>query len=377
MPHKGQYELEYDPKPTTGTTKNKNGTTAWVIIKNSTNAIYGPGKGLKVHICTHNPCVAQWTDGKYGAYGPPVHMQRITCMGPTAAPLLPLTAAPIAEPSSTTTAVAACTPTAGAASIDEAVSNATKHHAIAKIRNQVLALAREIRKPQAWIGYIAFILFGLLHRVRPQVWEGAHKFCVIEQFAPWALEYFEFGECAYAAIPCALRPTTSGVAECVQIGDDMPLSKMSHYVAGVDVPSAPTTAAAAEATVDESAFAAFYRTLGVHYLPTICDGDCGLDVMCMILGLERTVDERTSLRDDISDYLIDRQDDPWMIDLLVLSCELNPEGVNASRSQEIQVSSFRVSWFQGFKASRFQGVRVSKFRGVKLSRSQGVKVGGS
>ena len=111
-------------------------------------------------------------------------------MGPTAAPLLPLTAAPIAEPSSTTTAVAACTPTAGAASIDEAVSNATKHHAIATIRNQVLALAREIRKPQAWIGYIAFILFGLLHRVRPQVWEGAHKFCVIEQFAPWALEYF-------------------------------------------------------------------------------------------------------------------------------------------------------------------------------------------
>lgn len=59
---------------------------------------------------------------------------------------------------------------------------------------------------------------------------------------------------------------------------------MSHYVAGIDIPNAPLTAVAA-ATLDECAFAAFYKALGVHYLPTVCDGNCGLDVMCLIMGL--------------------------------------------------------------------------------------------
>ena len=98
-------------------------------------------------------------------------MQLITCMGPTAAPFLPLTGAPVAEPSSattavtvaeqssTTTAVAAGTPTAGAAPIDNA---ATKHAAMDRVHTAALALAREIRKPKAWIGYIAFVLFALL-----------------------------------------------------------------------------------------------------------------------------------------------------------------------------------------------------------------------
>ena len=49
------------------------------------------------------------------------------------------------------------------------------------------------------------------------------------------------------------------------------------------------------------------------------------------------MDERTSLRDKISDYLIDRVDEPWMIDLLVVSQELSLEDVNDSRSDEMQV----------------------------------------
>ena len=90
-------------------------------------------------------------------------MQHSTCMGPTAAPLLYLTAAPFAEPSSTTTAVAAYTPTASAIPIDEAAHNAaTIAAALARVCQATLALAREIRRPNVWIGYIAFVLFGML-----------------------------------------------------------------------------------------------------------------------------------------------------------------------------------------------------------------------
>ena len=207
MPHKGQYKLTWDPHPPSRKTKNENGTNVWAIVKRSTDAVYGAGKSLRVHMCAHNPCRVGWTDCKYGPYGPPLHMQRITCMGPTAAPLLPLPAAPVAEPSSTTTAVtvadqsstttavAADTPTAGAVPTD----NAVKHAAMDRLRTAALKRSREIRKPNVWIGYIAFVLFALLKECRPQAWEGANKFCFIEHFAPWAKSMCT-KECAYAAI---------------------------------------------------------------------------------------------------------------------------------------------------------------------------------
>ena len=261
--------------------------------------------------------------------------------GPDSGAVIISVAAPIAEPSSTTTAVdapsstttavAAYAPTAGAAPID----NAAKHDAMDRVRAAPLKLSRDTRTPKAWIGYIAFVLFALLKQCRLRVWEGANKFCFIEHFAPWAKNMCP-KECAYAAIPCAFRTNPSGVAKCVQISDETPLSKTSHYVAGIDIPSAPLTAVAA-ATLDSSAFAAFYKALGVHYLPTVCDGDCGLDVMCLIMGAERSLHERTSLRVELSDYLLQRLHLLWMIDILSVTCELESEDVMLARSDEIQV----------------------------------------
>ena len=337
MPHKGQYELTWDPNPQSTKTKNDNGTRVWAIVKRSTNAVYGPGTKLKVHMCAHNPCQAVSSDSKYGSYGPPVHMQGITCIGPTAAPLLPVTAAPVAEPvivaeqSSTTIAVYAGTPTASAAPLDNA---AQTRAAMDRVHNAGLALAREICKPKAWIGYIAFVLFALLKNCRPQAWEGSNRLCFIEQFAPWAKDICT-KECSYAAIPCARARNTSGGIECVQISEENPLSRMTHYVAGIDIPSAPMTAVAAEATLDGGAFDEFYKTLGVYYLKTVADGDCGLDVMCLIMGVERTLQERTALREELSDYLISRLNQPWMIDILIVTQELDPDDVKLARSEGI------------------------------------------
>ena len=179
----------------------------WAKVKNSSNSVYGPGSSLRVHMCFHNPCRVDWSDGKYGPYGPPVHMQCITCMGPKAAPLLPLTAAPVADPSSidTAVAVAAQSPAvAVAAQTPAAAAGAAKRAAKERIRTSALQLAREIRKPRSYIGYVAFVLFALLKKTRLLMWEGANKFCVIELFAPWAKDMCT-KESAYAAIPCALQ----------------------------------------------------------------------------------------------------------------------------------------------------------------------------
>ena len=115
MPHRGQYELIWDPKPPSRMTKNPNVTYVWAIVKRSTNVRFGPGTSLRVHMCAHNPCLMRRPTST--KYGPSVHMQCMTCMDPTTAPLLHPTAAPAAEPSSTTTAVAAYTPTVAAISV--------------------------------------------------------------------------------------------------------------------------------------------------------------------------------------------------------------------------------------------------------------------
>ena len=122
----------------------------------------------------------------------------------------------------------------------------------------------------------------------------------------------------------------------MQISEKVPLSKMSHYVAGIDIPSTHMTAVAA-ATLVESAFAAFYLAVGVHDLPTVTDGDCGLDVMCLMMGVERNQPEHTPLRGELGDYLMDCMHDAWMIDILRLASETNPENVKLARSDEIQV----------------------------------------
>ena len=152
---------------------NQNGITGWVVVKRSSNAVYGPGRTFKAHICAHNPCRVRWDPARYGTAGKPVHMQRITCMGPAAAPVLVWTAAPIADPSAVKTAVAANAHPTSAAHQTTVANN----HAARGIRDQILALAREIRKPRAYIGYIAFILFGLVKQCRPQVWEGSSNCC--------------------------------------------------------------------------------------------------------------------------------------------------------------------------------------------------------
>ena len=70
MPHKGQYELEKDPKQFTAKRKNENGLFMWAKVKNSNNSLYGPGCSLRVHMCFRDPCRADYADTKYGPCGP-------------------------------------------------------------------------------------------------------------------------------------------------------------------------------------------------------------------------------------------------------------------------------------------------------------------
>ena len=56
-----------------------------------------------------------------------------------------------------------------------------------RVEARLLELARQIRKPCAYVGYAAFILMGLVKKCRPCVFEGATHLDLLKIFMPWAL----------------------------------------------------------------------------------------------------------------------------------------------------------------------------------------------
>ena len=381
---------------------NSAGTTGWAKLVKSTNALHKPGTFVRIHQCAQCPCEARWPASKYGAQGPPIHLQpalqadvlsavaalplapaifpavdavatvdappavaqppaaqpapvvelppaqtapavdqvppleparidpvevviqpavipsspKQSCLQ-TLLPPAPATPIDVSDDDMSHTAVAASAPAgSGVAASAEAARN--------KIEAALLALAREIRRPRSFVGYSAFILMGL-HTTRcPCVWEGSNFINLLQTFAPWAADAAG-PALPVSAIPCTLIAEAGGSVRCVPVSDMHPLAGARHYVAGIDIPGS-----AMESDSDD--FEQYYAALGVAPLATVCDGDCGLDVMCTMLGQASSFACRKDLRTAISDYLIARIREPWMQDLMAACQELDASDVALSRS---------------------------------------------
>ena len=58
-----------------------------------------------------------------------------------------------------------------------------------------------------------------------------------------------------------------------------------------------------EVNGDDNLFA-YYLDRGQMAVPTVTDGDCAFDVMCVMAGEERTAKARADLRFEVADYLM-------------------------------------------------------------------------
>ena len=163
-------------------------------------------------------------------------------------------------------------------------------------------------------------MFGLCKQCQPWAWEGGHHINLLSHYAPWALESCT-RECLVDAVPCALVPKAGGLIECSPITEETPLSRMSHYVAGIRIPPQ------SRGPEDPITFENFYTALGILTVPTVCDGDCGLDVMNLMLGLPQSFDTREALRAEMSDYFLERMHEQWMLDMLCVAQELDDRDV--------------------------------------------------
>ena len=65
---------------------------------------------------------------------------------------------------------------------------------------------------------------------------------------------------------------------------------------------------------------------------TVMDGDCGIDVMGMMLQRPQTAADRREIRQALYKYVVDRWEEPWLHDLLARAQEISWEAVEAYRT---------------------------------------------
>ena len=143
----------------------------------------------------------------------------------------------------------------------------------------LLNLARQIRARHQYVGYSFFILLALCKHIRPVMWEGMNRIPLVETFAPWALETCDRSCGGVEGVCCCFQTLDGGTVSMRPVSEDLDLSRCRRYVASVAVPEETNTNPNGDSIED------FYMRLGRALLGTVVDGDCGVDVGCMMPGL--------------------------------------------------------------------------------------------
>ena len=208
-------------------------------------------------------------------------------------PAIPVAASLRCVPAALPAAAALCdvSPRIDAGDCSTAVAGGCLHEpALAEVdlMDSLIHLARQIRRERNYVGYSFFILFGLLKKCRPVVWEGTSKIDLLETFAPWALDEFT-RSCGVEAVCCCFEVSESHASMC-PVSERHPLAMCRHYVACTAIPEG--------VDFGGSSFESFYHQLGVALLGTVMDGDCGLDVACQMEGVAQALEDRIILRED-------------------------------------------------------------------------------
>ena len=190
---------------------------------------------------------------------------------------------------------------------------------------QVLTLAEELRKPNAYCGYYVFVLFCLHYGVRINIWSGDQCLDVVEKHLPWAAERCQ-AKSHINAIFCSfsVHPET-GVTTVRPATPEVPLDKLNHYVATISMRTSLTTL-----DVCTSSLETFYLPKGQCPLPTVAEGNCSLDVCVQSRGLPQTPGQFQSMRERLSEYLLANASNAHLISTLRDLGEITAEFIDAS-----------------------------------------------
>ena len=156
------------------------------------------------------------------------------------------------------------------------------------MRNFSAQLIR-VRSP---VGVSASLLLALHMRVRVYIWYGTRCEDILALYAPWASSHID---CAtpYEAIGCRIAVDEHTGKRSLRVVQDA--QNITHWVACI---KGDKCHGDGECAIDEETmtFHAVYLSLGRMVMETIADGDCVLDVMCLMVGCVRDMASRRNLR---------------------------------------------------------------------------------
>ena len=165
------------------------------------------------------------------------------------------------------------------------------------------AFIQELQRSHAYVGISAFLLLALWKRLRLFMWLGLRRVDIVKEYAPWALEAIT-DETQFEAVGCVVGEDPDTGERFLRVAHDARL--VNHWVAGLRAGGHGDGALAfPDSSSDENiTFAATYLSMSVIILQTIADGSCGLDVMCLMLGLKREKEVRQALRWELGAFVL-------------------------------------------------------------------------
>ena len=221
----------------------------------------------------------------------------------------------------------------------------------------MLHLARQVRRPRTYCGYSMFLVFAVMKRYRVFCWEGATRVDLVQVFAPWADDICTLetrADCVSCKYDCS---PISGLVTCTPISATCTLAEVNHYVAvlplGTQIGGGGGSGVDLDSRGSGSYIERFYLALGQVVQFTVADGDCGLDVMCIMCGMNRTAEKRAELREQLSTFLLEHAEDERL--QRALSCCQETHANPISIPQKMDVKKRAPDEVVGLGAGSFGG----------------------
>ncbi len=232
---------------------------------------------------------------------------------PTRATLLPIPSAkpcPLGEPGEASAKYTFKTPAvAGQEDQDGEAVLVVSELSDPAVAGQMNKLIVDLASKQSYVGVSAFLIFALRYRLRVKVWYALECEDLLSSYAPWANTAIK--HCASVqAISCRIL----GDGSLTFHGDG--LHMMNHWVVSVPLASGHMDSLGEGDSDSTVTFHATYLSLCLHVSETVADGDCGLDVMCLMLAWKRSKENRIKLRTGLADFAVQNLDNRAFVAML-------------------------------------------------------------
>ncbi len=151
----------------------------------------------------------------------------------------------------------------------------------------IMARAHQVGSNAAYVGFFELCVAAVRYEVDLHIWFGPACQSVLGLFAPTLQPHAVRSWRRAHLIACRFAWDS-----LVPVFDAVPLA-VNHFVAafptevpGLPAPSRERPWAWSVVAALPDAFALWYASLGLRVLPTVADGNCGLDALACLLGLE-------------------------------------------------------------------------------------------